>query len=98
MRTLINSLAVVGAIVAVALTLNLYLGVMGGSLSEDRSTAVPNLQLWGAIAVLAALVFGYVGRLMDRRVPRPASKFSNAAIALGLLCGALIFAMPFVFG
>lgn len=98
MRTLINSLAVIGAVVAVALTLNLYVGMMGDAYSEDRSMAIPVLQLWGAIGVLVALVFGYIGRIMDRRVPRPASKFSNASIAVGLLCGALIFAMPFVFG
>lgn len=98
MRTIVNSLAVIGALIAVALTLNLYLGVMGDDFAGDRSLVIPRLQLWGSVGVLAALVFGYVGRLMDRRVPRPASKFANASIAVGLLCGALIFAMPFVFG
>ena len=98
MRPIINILAVIGVVIAILLTLNLYLGAMGGAFDQDEGLAIAELQLWGAVGALMAVGFGFIGRIIDRRMPRPASKISDGCIAIGVICGALIFAMPFVFG
>ena len=94
MRTLLNILAVLGALVAVMSVGSLYYGELQGG-SGMASLA---FQLYGAIGAGAALLFGFVGRLMDRRVPRPARPISNICIAVGLIAGLLLFAAPMVFG
>ncbi|MEL6688477.1 MAG: hypothetical protein AAFP97_12775 [Pseudomonadota bacterium] len=98
MRTLVNVLAIIGSVLALLCTLSLYIGVISDAFTGPQGMVILFFQLWGAIGVSIALIFGFAGRVIDRRVPKPASRFSNGSIAVGLLCGALILAMPFVFG
>lgn len=97
MRTFITALALIGMGVSVALTLNLYVGMSGDMFGDGAGTAVLGAQLWGGVGALAAIIFGFLGRFMDREKPRPARRLYNVCIAAGLLCGLLILAMPFVF-
>ena len=98
MRTLVNILAVLGAVLAVFAVGSLYYGQATDAFSDGRGMASLAFQLYGAIGAGAALLFGFVGRLMDRRVPRPARPISNICIAVGLIAGLLLFAAPMVFG
>ena len=97
MRKIIDLLAIITAVIAMVMTLNLYLGVNGDNFMGEDGMAVRGVQLSALISVLAALGFGFVGRILDRRVPKPATRAANGAIAVGLICGALILAMPFLF-
>lgn len=95
MRLLINSLAIIGLIVGGSSVVELYGLRMGDS--EPQGFANVTVPIWALLGALAAIVFGFSGRIMDRRAPRPASKLSNLAIGLGLLCGMATLAVPFVF-
>ena len=94
MRLVVNLLALVCVVIAVFMVGTLYVAAA----TEQGGMGVLFLQAWGAIGSLGAVAFGFIGRLMDRRVPRPAHLISNASIAIGLLAGLLLFAAPMVFG
>ena len=98
MRILVNILALLGVIIAVFMVGSLYLGLMSDGFSGGRGMAVLFFQLWGAIGSVVAILFGFIGRRMDRRVPLPAGRIANTSVAVGLVCGLLLFAAPFVFG
>lgn len=98
MRTLINTLAIISAALAIMFTLNLYFGLFGDGFSDGRGMAIVVLQIWALIGSAGAVLFGFIGRRLDRTLPRPARRLPNLCIAAGLLCGLLIFATPFVFG
>jgi hypothetical protein len=97
MRKFIDLFAIIMAVIAMVLTLNLYLGVNGDNFMGEDGMAVKGVQLTALVSVLAALTLGFAGRFLDRRVPKPATRAANGAIAVGLICGALILAMPFLF-
>lgn len=95
MRLIINILALIGLAVGVSSMIELYmLRINPGESQGFANVAVP---LWALIGSAAAIVFGFIVRIMDRRVPKPASKLSNVAIALGFLTAAATLAVPFVF-
>ncbi|GHB02952.1 hypothetical protein GCM10009069_27160 [Algimonas arctica] len=96
MRLVINILAIIGLLISVTSLIELYaLRINEGPSEGFASVAVP---FWVIIGASAACVFGFIGRIIDRRKPMPASKLSDMSIAGGLLCGALLLAVPFVFG
>lgn len=96
MRLFINILALFGLAIGITSTFNLY----GLRISADGPQGFANVTvpLWALVGSVMAIIFGFIGRIIDRRAPRPASKLSDAAIVLGFLCGALVLAVPFVFG
>ncbi|MGB6228996.1 MAG: hypothetical protein WBF53_02585 [Litorimonas sp.] len=98
MRPVINVIAVVSAVVAALLAVNLLLGFAGGAYEPDTGRSTVGLQLAALIAAALAMVFGFIGRVQDRRMPRPAAKISDGSIAVGMIAGLLVFALPFVFG
>ncbi|MGB3456827.1 MAG: hypothetical protein WBG08_07190 [Litorimonas sp.] len=98
MRAAINALALTGAVVAALLTLNLLIGFSTGYFDPTTGRSTANMQLIALIAAVLAIAFGFMGRMRDRRMPRPASKLSDGAIAAGLVAGLLVLALPFVFG
>lgn len=98
MRSLVNVLALVGIALTVLAVGGYYVGLIGGEFEGPQGMAILVYQLFGLIGAGAALLFGFVGRLMDRRVPVPAGRVANTAIAVGLVGGLLLFASPFVFG
>ena len=98
MRQIVNVFAVVAMITTVLVIGQYYGGLITGSFDGPQGMAIVGLQLLGLIAAASALLFGFVGRIMDRRVPLPAGRIANTSIAVGLLGGLLLFASPFVFG
>lgn len=96
MRLLINSLAVIGLLVSISSIFELYSLRINDAAAQGFSNVT--LPFWALLGAGAAFVFGFIGRIIDRRVPMPASKISDFAIAGGLLCGALVLAVPFMFG
>lgn len=98
MRMLVNLLACLGIAITVLMVGMYYAVLIGDAADGAAGMGLLFLQLWGAIGAAAALLFGFIGRLMDRRVPLPAGRIANTAVAIGLLGGLLLFAAPFVFG
>lgn len=95
MRLIINTLAVIGLLVSISSLIELYMLRINDVPSEGFANVT--LPFWALIGAGAAFAFGFVGRIIDRRVPMPASKLSDLMIAGGLLCGALLLAIPFMF-
>lgn len=96
MRLVINSLAVIGFLVSISSIIELYSLRMSDVSAQGFANVT--LPFWALLGAGAAFSFGFIGRIIDRRVPMPASKLSDLAIAGGLLCGALVLAVPFIFG
>lgn len=96
MRLVINIVAIIGLVIGVACVFQVY--GLRGSESTSEGFANATIPFWGLLGAGTAIVFGFVGRIIDRRVPMPASKISDFSIAGGFLLGALILAVPFVFG
>ncbi|MGJ8560118.1 MAG: hypothetical protein ACSHX3_07770 [Litorimonas sp.] len=96
MRLVINILAIIGLLISVSSLIELYMLRINDVPSEGFANVA--LPFWALIGAGAACVFGFIGRIIDRRKPMPASKLSDMTIAGGLLCGALLLAIPFVFG
>lgn len=95
MRLIVNILALFGLAAGLTSMVQLYaLRINPGEAQGFANVTVP---VWALVGATMAVLFGFIGRYMDRRVPRPASKISNIAIALGLLTGAATLAVPFVF-
>jgi predicted Abi (CAAX) family protease len=97
MRAVINGLALTSALVAALLALNLLLGFAGGAYDATVGPSTATQQLIAIVAAVLAIAFGFAGRFQDRRVPKPASRFSNTTIAVGLISALLVLALPFVF-
>lgn len=98
MRPLVNAVAIIAAIVAAALAANLLLGFAAGTYAPDTGRSTAGLQWAALIGAALAMAFGFLGRIQDRRLPRPASKLSDGSIAVGMIAGLLVMALPFVFG
>lgn len=98
MRALINSLAVIGALICGTLALNLLFGFAFGAFDGTSGQSTATQQKIALFAAAVALAFGFLGRIQDRRMPRPASKLSDSCIAVGLIAGLLVLALPFAFG
>lgn len=96
MRLVINILAFAGLLVSISSIIELYMLRANDVAAEGFANVT--LPFWALLGATAAFVFGFIGRIIDRRVPMPASKLSDFAIAGGLLCGALVLAVPFMFG
>lgn len=96
MRLVINILAILGLLVSASSLIELYALRINDAPSEGFANVT--LPFWALLGAGAACVFGFAGRVIDRRKPMPASKLSDLSIAGGLLCGALLLAIPFVFG
>jgi hypothetical protein len=96
MRLFINIIAIIGLLVGISSIIEIYSLRM--SASTPQGFANVTLPFWALLGAGSAFVFGFVGRIIDRRKPMPASKLSDACIAGGLICGALLLAVPFVFG
>lgn len=97
MRPVLNGIAIMSTIVAIALALNLYLGWMSGAYGGTTGDSTIGMQLLALIAASLAMATGFVGRILDRRTPRPASRVSNMSVAIGMLAGLLVLGIPFVF-
>ncbi|WP_298918428.1 hypothetical protein [uncultured Algimonas sp.] len=98
MRSVINMLAAISALVAAALSVNLVVGFATGAYDGRVGLSTADMQLIALIAAVLAVALGFVGRIQDRRRMRPTSRLSNFSIAAGLLFGLLVLALPFVFG
>lgn len=96
MRLIINIVAVFGLLLSARALVPLYILRLNAVPSEGFANVA--LPVWALIGASAACVFGFAGRVIDRRKPMPASKLSDLSIAGGFLCGALLLALPFVFG
>lgn len=96
MRLFINGLAIIGLLVGISSMIQLYTVRMNDVTAQGFANVT--LPFWALLGAAMAILFGFVGRIIDRRVPMPASKISDISIAGGLLCGALVLAVPFVFG
>jgi len=96
MRLVINGFAIIGLLVSLLSMIELY----GLRISDAPSGSFANVTLpfWSLLGAGTAVLFGFIGRILDRRVPMPASKISDFSIAGGLIFGALTLAIPFVFG
>lgn len=95
MRLLVNVIAIFGLAAGLTSMVQLYMLRMDASDAQGFATvAVP---FWALAGAALAIIFGFIGRIMDRRVPRPAAKISNYAIAFGALIGGATLAIPFVF-
>lgn len=95
MRKLINTLTIIGIALAIFAIAYLLFGQTTGTFVED-STSKMALQLMAMTGALVALVFGFVGRFMDRRAPLPVSRVSNLGIFLGFIGGLIVLALPFL--
>jgi hypothetical protein len=96
MRLLINIVAIIGLLVSISSIIEIYSMRMSGGAAEGFANVT--LPFWALLGAGLAFVLGFVGRVIDRRKPMPASKLSDACIAGGLICGGLLFAVPFIFG
>lgn len=96
MRLVINVLAIIGLLVGISSLIEIYSLRMSGATAEGFANVT--LPFWALLGAGGAFCFGFIGRIIDRRKPMPASKLSDFSIAGGLLCGALLLAVPFVFG
>ncbi|MEM7729711.1 MAG: hypothetical protein AAF311_10605 [Pseudomonadota bacterium] len=98
MRPVINGLAVASAGIAALLALNLLIGFTSGTFAPDTGRSTANMQWLALVGAALAIALGFIGRIQDRRMPRPASKLSDGSIAVGMIAGLLVLALPFVFG
>ncbi|WP_416879194.1 hypothetical protein [Litorimonas sp.] len=95
MRRLINTLTIIGIALAVFAIAYLLFG-HATDMFIDNSTSKMALQLMAMTGALVALVFGFIGRFMDRRAPLPVSRVSNLGIFLGFIGGLIVLALPYL--
>ncbi len=96
MRTFINILTCVGALIAVSCVIYLFYGLSTDAFSDGAGMAILAIQMWALIGALIALVSGYIGRYRAIRMKLPASRISTMGILIGLIGGLSVFAFPFL--
>lgn len=95
MRRFINKLTIIGMALAIFAIAYLLFGQMTGVFAEDSANKMA-LELLAMTGALLALIFGFIGRFMDRRAPLPVSRVSNLGIFLGFIGGLIVLALPFL--
>jgi|GEM_PF-5878905 len=95
MRRIINTLTIIGMALAIFAISYLLFGQTTG-VFVDNSTSKMTLQILAMTGALISLVFGFIGRVMDRRAPLPVSRISNLGIFLGIIGGLLVLAVPYL--
>lgn len=94
MRLFINIVTVIGIILAAASVAYLIYAQASGASENGGIMSVLMSQLWATIGAVIALVFGFIGRVMDRSKVLPTARISLIGIATGLIGGLLVLAFP----
>lgn len=96
MRTFINILTCIGALIAVFCAVSLFYGLATDAFANGAGMAILAFQMWALIGALIALVAGYIGRYRALRMGLPVSRISTLGIIIGLIGGLAVFAFPFL--
>ena len=96
MRTFLNVLMAISALIAVFMIGILIYGLATDGFSNGRGMAILIFVLWGAIASAATLVLGGVNWAMGRKTEQANTGFAKFGMGLGFL-GLLVLGVMHLF-
>ncbi|MGI9405723.1 MAG: hypothetical protein ACR2O4_05080 [Hyphomicrobiaceae bacterium] len=95
MRTFVNVLMVISALVAAVMIGNLIYGLATDGFSDGRGMAILVLMLWGAIAAAVTFLLGGLSWALGRKSEPASTGLGRAGMGFGFLGLAVLGVMQF---